>query len=90
MYFKRCNHIIGCFKSVLEFIICTVYVNCELNVLNKSKIDLIVSSVKKLSSLTEDPHSYVLDRGFLSLKLAEEKFVASSICVGNFKLLGED
>jgi hypothetical protein len=65
-------------------------VNCESNGLNKSKVDLIVSPVKKLSSLKEDPHSYVLDRGFPSLKLAEEKFVASSRCVGNFRLLGED
>jgi hypothetical protein len=65
-------------------------VNCELNILNKSKVDLIVSPVKKLSPLTEDPHSYVLGRGFPSLKLAEEKFVASSGCMGNFRLLGED
>lgn len=64
--------------------------DCELSVLKKPKLDLIVSSAKKLSSLTEDPNRCVLDRGFLSLKLAEEKFVASSVCMGNFRLLGED
>jgi hypothetical protein len=74
MYFKRFSHIIGCLKWD-DVRVHYLYSVCGLWV---------------ESSLKEEPHSYVLDRGFPSIKLTGKKFVASSRCMGNFRLLGED